>query len=250
MEKKEGEKNKFGLIGRNIDYSFSKSYFTKKFNILSLDGYSYENFHLDTILEFPELLRLNSGLKGLNITIPYKEKIIPFLDEIDEEAAKIGAVNTIHLTETGLKGFNTDAYGFKRSLFPHLKSNYTNALILGTGGASKAVAYVLDQLGIDVTYVSRNPKIGQLAYSDLDKELIESNKICINCTPLGTYPDVLAKPSIPYKYLGPDHLLYDLIYNPSKTAFLKEGEIRGATIINGSQMLELQAEKAWDIWNS
>ncbi len=250
MEKKERQKNRFGLVGRNIDYSFSKTYFTKKFEILGLDGFSYQNFHLDTISGFSELLQANPNLKGLNVTIPYKEKILIYLDRIDHEANEIGAVNTIKFTQEGLKGYNTDAYGFKESLKPYLRKDHTNALILGTGGASKAIAYVLRGLNIAYTFVSRNPKPGQLSYSELNEEHFKLNKICINCTPLGTHPRIQDKPTIPYDILSENHLLYDLIYNPAKTAFLKEGEARGATIINGLKMLELQAEKSWEIWNS
>ncbi|WP_276390179.1 shikimate dehydrogenase family protein [Eudoraea chungangensis] len=249
MEKKEQQQSKFGLIGRNINYSFSKTYFTKKFGNLSLQDYYYDNFHLDAISELPNLLRDNRGLKGLNVTIPYKEEVIKYLDRLDEEASKIGAVNTIRFTPSGLKGYNTDAFGFRESLLPHLKSEHQKALILGTGGASKAIAYVLGKLNITYTFVSRNPTKDQLAYTDLTKEVIEANKLCINCTPLGTHPNILDKPSLPYEYYGKEHLLYDLIYNPSKTAFLLEGEKRGATIINGLSMLELQAEKSWEIWN-
>ena len=240
--------NKFGLLGKNISYSFSQGYFTQKFKDLGLTNHSYENFDIQNIGELKNVLA-QDNLKGLNVTIPYKQDVIPYLNELDAKAEKIGAVNTIQFTKTGLKGFNTDAYGFKKSLEPFLKPHHRNALILGTGGASKAVRFVLDELGIANTYVSRSKKQGQYTYEELDKDIIKKNTLIINCTPLGTFPNVEAKPQIPYQYIGANHLLYDLIYNPEKTAFLALGEANGATICNGLKMLEQQAEKAWKIWN-
>tara|TARA_B100000949_G_scaffold177633_1_gene158442 strand:- start:13944 stop:14675 length:732 start_codon:yes stop_codon:yes gene_type:complete len=241
--------NRFGLLGRNISYSFSQGYFTEKFKGLGLKDHSYENFDIQNMDGFKNVLA-QDNLKGLNVTIPYKQDIIPFLDELDEKAAKIGAVNTIQFSEKGLKGFNTDAYGFQKSLEPFLKPHHKNALILGTGGASKAVRFVLDELGIANTYVSRSKKEGQYTYNELDQSILEKNTLIINCTPLGTYPNIEDKPALPYQYIGPDHLLYDLIYNPEKTSFLAMGEANGATICNGLKMLEQQAEKAWEIWNN
>jgi len=240
--------NRFGLLGKNISYSFSQGYFTQKFKDLGLTNHSYENFDIQNIGELKNVLA-QDNLKGLNVTIPYKQDVIPYLNELDAKAEKIGAVNTIQFTKTGLKGFNTDAYGFKKSLEPFLKPHHRNALILGTGGASKAVRFVLDELGIANTYVSRSKKQGQYTYEELDKDIIKKNTLIINCTPLGTFPNVEAKPQIPYQYIGANHLLYDLIYNPEKTAFLALGEANGATICNGLKMLEQQAEKAWKIWN-
>lgn len=240
----------FGLVGKNISYSFSKKYFTHKFLELGLNDCSYENFDLATIEQFSTLLRSRPGLKGLNVTIPYKEAIIPFLDDLDPEAARIGAVNTIRISPRGLTGFNTDAYGFRRSLEPMLQPQHTKALILGTGGASKAVAYVLDTLAISFSYVSRRGTQGLFAYEDLTPDIMDTHTVIINCTPLGTYPNIDEKPALPYSRIGERHLLFDLIYNPAKTAFLKEGEKHGAQILNGLRMLELQAEKAWAIWNS
>ncbi len=240
--------NRFGLLGKNISYSFSQGYFTQKFKDLGLTNHSYENFDIQNIGELKNVLA-QDNLKGLNVTIPYKQDVIPYLNELDAKAEKIGAVNTIQFTKTGLKGFNTDAYGFKKSLEPFLKPHHRNALILGTGGASKAVRFVLDELGIANTYVSRSKKQGQYTYEELDKDIIKKNTLIINCTPLGTFPNVEAKPQIPYQYIGAKHLLYDLIYNPEKTAFLALGEANGATICNGLKMLEQQAEKAWKIWN-
>lgn len=244
------KKKRFGLLGRNISYSFSQGYFTQKFSGLGLEHHSYENFDLREIGEIKEIIRENKDIKGLNVTIPYKEEIIPYLDELDAQAAKIGAVNTIKFTASGLKGFNTDAYGFKKSLEPHLKKHHKKALILGTGGASKAIAFVLDAVGIDFCFVSRKPTASQVSYTDLDSKILNEYLVIINCTPLGTHPDIEKKPDIPYEFLGAQHLLFDLIYNPEKTAFLRAGELRGASICNGLSMLEFQAEKAWEIWGN
>lgn len=240
---------RYGLLGKNISYSFSQGYFTKKFKDLGLQDHIYENFDIQHVDEFKNVLA-QDNLKGLNVTIPYKQDVIPFLDELDSKAAKIGAVNTIQFLENSIKGFNTDAYGFQKSLEPFLKPYHKNALILGTGGASKAVCFVLDELGISNTYVSRSKKEGQYTYQELDQSILEKNTLIINCTPLGTYPNIEDKPELPYQYIGPDHLLYDLIYNPEKTSFLAMGEANGATICNGLKMLEQQAEKAWEIWNN
>lgn len=248
MEKGKRAMHKFGLVGKNISYSFSKTYFTKKFSDLNLDDYEYVNFDIDSIKEFPKVLL--SSVKGLNVTIPYKEQVLTYLDEIDEEVLEIGAVNTIKILKNNkIKGFNTDIYGFEKSLKPILKNHHKNALVLGTGGASKAVKYVLKKLGIEYLVVSRNPTINQIPYAEISKNLIKKHTIIINCTPLGTFPDVNICPDIPYQFLSEKHLLYDLIYNPSKTKFLLEGEKKGAVIVNGLKMLELQAEKSWEIWN-
>lgn len=250
MESTEGKNVKFGLVGKNISYSFSRGYFTKKFAGLGLKDHSYENFDLQDISEFPKIVKTDSRISGLNVTIPYKEEVIPYLDDLDAKAKKIGAVNTIKLDRNGLKGFNTDAYGFQKSLEPYLLPHHQKALILGTGGASKAIAFVLGELNIAYTFVSRKPNTHQYAYTDLTPEIIEAHTLIINCTPLGTHPEVTAKPDISYPHLGNKHLLYDLIYNPEKTTFLKMGESRGAAIVNGQRMLELQAEKAWEIWST
>ena len=244
------EKSRFGLVGKNISYSFSKGYFTQKFKDLGLDHYFYENFDLASIDDFQNLIKQNKNLKGLNVTIPYKEVVIPYLDELNPKAEKIGAVNTIKFTKKGLKGFNSDIYGFKESIKPFLKKHHKKALLLGTGGASKAVAFVFDEIGIKFKYVSRNPKKSQLGYSDLNEKLFKEYTIMVNCTPQGTFPNIADKPDIPYQFITKKHLLFDLIYNPEKTAFLLEGEKRGAYICNGLRMLELQAEKSWEIWNS
>jgi len=240
----------FGLIGKHISYSFSKTYFTTKFENENLP-FSYDNFDIEDIKAFANILKSNPHLKGLNVTIPYKEKIIPFLDDLDKKAAKIGAVNTIKISPTGrLKGYNTDYYGFKKSITPFLKSHHKSALILGTGGASKAIAYALKKMKIDFDYVSRSPKSkAKFLYSDLNDNIIKSYQIIINCTPIGTHPNVNECPDIPYESMTSKHLLYDLIYNPSQTKFMTCGEVKGATSCNGYDMLKLQAEKAWKIWN-
>jgi len=247
MDKKLKVMHKFGLIGKNISYSFSKNYFTEKFKDLKLENYEYCNFDLQNISEFSNVI--TEDLKGLNVTIPYKEQVIEFLNEIDKDAAKIGAVNTIRIKNNKLKGFNTDVYGFETSLKTLLLPWHSKALVLGTGGASKAVVYVLRKLKIDYLVVSRSPTNGEISYEDVTDEVLINHKVIINCTPLGTFPAVENCPNIPYQYITNKHLLYDLIYNPLKTKFLLEGEKNGATICNGLKMLELQADKAWEIWN-
>lgn len=241
---------KFGLLGRQISYSFSKAHFTKKFENEGLP-YTYENFDIDTISEFPLVLKNNPGLVGLNVTIPYKEQIIPFLNNLDLKAKEIGAVNTITISKSGkLTGYNSDYYGFKKSIEPYLKPHHKNALILGTGGASKAVAYTLKELNINHEYVSRTSnRLAKFTYSDLTESIINSHTIIINCTPVGTHPNINNYPNIPFNGISKDHLLYDLIYNPLQTKFLALGESKGAFTCNGLKMLELQAEKAWEIWN-
>jgi shikimate dehydrogenase len=241
---------KLGLLGKQISYSFSKTYFATKFKNEQLP-HTYDNFDIDSILKFPEVLKNNPDLVGLNVTIPYKEAIIPYLDEISKKAKKIGAVNTIYFSPSGrLKGYNTDCYGFKNSIIPLLQSHHKNALILGTGGASKAIAYTLQQLHINYEYVSRTPNnIAKYTYSNLTVDIIKAHSIIINCTPVGTHPNLNECPNIPYEGISKVHLLYDLIYNPLQSKFLNLGEANGATTSNGLKMLELQAEKAWSIWN-
>ena len=250
MENTEDKKSNFGLIGRNISYSFSKGYFTKKFVKMGLSNHSYENFDLPEIEAIKNLIATTKNLKGLNVTIPYKELVLPYLDKLHTTAKKIGAVNTIKISEKGLIGYNTDAYGFEKSIEPFLKKHHTKALILGTGGASKAVSYVFDTLGIAHKFVSRKASDQQLSYLDITKDILVDYTIVVNCTPLGTHPNILDKPQIPYADLTKNHLLFDLIYNPEKTAFLAGGEAQGASICNGHHMLEYQAEKAWEIWCS
>ena len=240
---------KFGLIGRNISYSFSRRYFSEKFGREGIDA-SYENFDLQEINEFPQVIKSNPEIKGLNVTIPYKQAILPFLDTLDPIAKDIGAVNTIKIGENGsLTGYNTDHFGFAEALKPHLKPHHTKALILGTGGASRAVNYALKSLEIKTTFVSRSPSKNVISYEELSAEVLEEFTVIVNTTPLGTYPNVEEVPALPIKNLSSRHLIFDLIYNPSKTALMQMAEGRGATILNGQKMLELQAEKAWEIWN-
>lgn len=248
MENIERRMRKFGLIGKDISYSFSPGYFKAKFESLGLDDCTYEIFDLAEISEF-RALRTEPGLCGLNITIPYKTSISPFLDRLHEDAAQIGAVNTIRFTKTGLVGYNTDVIGFIGSLAPLLTSGDTDALILGTGGASRAIAFGLTQLGIRYRFVSRTPGKEHLSYSDLNRSIMKRHQIIINCTPLGTFPKINAAPPLPYEFLDKAHLLYDLIYNPGETKFLQKGKQAGCRIKNGLEMLHLQAEASWDIWN-
>jgi len=241
----------YGLIGKTLGHSFSKRYFTEKFETEGIAA-RYELFELPDISHFP-LLVANNRFSGLNVTIPYKEKIIPFLDELDPVAQEVGAINTIRFIRsedhTILKGYNTDVIGFTNSFAPLLQPQHQRALILGTGGASKAVAYALKTLNIDYRFVSREPSEETYSYQQLTKEIIEAHKIIINCTPVGTFPNVDVAPGIPYQYLTSEHLLYDLIYNPEKTLFMRLGEDRGATTKSGLDMLYGQAIAAWVIWN-
>ncbi|MEM6319570.1 MAG: shikimate dehydrogenase [Bacteroidota bacterium] len=242
-----------GLIGYPLSHSFSKKYFSKKFLEEKIEGYHYELYPIPTIADIKDLIVSQENLFGLNVTIPYKQQVLPFLNEISEEAAAIGAVNTIKIKNGQLKGFNTDVYGFEislRKLLASVKRPFTemNALILGTGGASKAVAYVLDKLEIKYQLVSRNAGEGRIAYQEIDKECLQSHQLLVNTTPLGTAPNVNTMPNLPYQHLTSEHFLYDLVYNPKVTKFLKMGLNCGAATMNGLEMLHLQAEKAWRIW--
>ncbi|MBU2928964.1 shikimate dehydrogenase family protein [Winogradskyella psychrotolerans] len=243
-------KFKFGLVGKDISYSFSRGYFKEKFESEN-SPHSYVNFDLQSIDELKAIIDNTSNLKGLNVTIPYKEQVIPLLDKLNKQADKIGAVNTIRFTKKNkIIGYNTDFYGFKNSLKPHLKSHHKKALILGTGGASKAIAYALKKLKIKYDFVSRSQKENvTYLYTDLTSDIISQYTIIINCTPIGTFPNVNQCPDIPYDAITSKHILYDLIYNPEQTKFLLCGELKGATTINGLEMLRLQAEKSWEIWN-
>ena len=243
-------RNRFGLLGRNINYSFSKGYFTDKFSNENFEGCTYENFDIPEINAFPQIIKSTSDLKGLNVTIPYKEVVMPFLDKLSKKAAVIGAVNTIKITKKGkLKGYNTDYYGFKKSLKPLLQSHHKKALILGTGGASKGVGFALDELGIPYTFVSRAAKDNAIDYDTINASTFDEYQIIINSTPVGTSPNTEAFPLIPYEYFTKNHIAYDLIYNPAETQFLKKAAAQGAEIKNGLDMLIFQAEKAWAIWN-
>jgi shikimate dehydrogenase len=243
----------YGLIGYPLGHSFSRTFFTDKFQRENITA-SYFNFELPEIELLPEILSENPELKGINVTIPYKEKIIAYLDLIDPVAKEINAVNTVRISKQNsrifLEGFNTDVAGFRDSIAPLLKPWHQSALILGTGGAAKAVKYVLEKLGIKYLQVSRSPKIeGVISYREVTKHIIEANKIIVNTTPLGTYPDIHSCPELPFHFLTSRHLLYDLVYNPPETSFLAMGSARGATIKNGYEMLVLQALKSWEIWN-
>ena len=241
----------YGLVGKNISYSFSQNYFTNKFSKLGYENRQYKNFDISSIEEFNSIVQGQTQLAGLNVTIPYKEAVIPFLNKLDPRAREIGAVNTIKILPDGeLLGFNTDVYGFEKSIQTLLTDHHRKALILGTGGASKAVAYVLNKLNIEFLFVSRSPEHNTtIQYRELTRELMEEFQIVINCTPLGTYPKTEEFPPIPYEFITNRHLCYDLIYNPAETIFLKKARLQGATTKNGLEMLELQAEKAWEIWN-
>lgn len=240
---------KYGLIGRNISYSFSRGYFAEKFRREHIEA-EYVNFDLQDLQELPKILEQQKDLRGLNVTIPYKEQILPFLDSLDPEAEEIGAVNTIKILDNGkLKGYNTDHVGFSEALKPFLKPHHKKALVLGTGGASKAILYALKKLKIEVTSVSRSSSGNQLSYEELDEQILQEHKIIINCTPLGTFPNVAEYPPIPLEYINSSHLLFDLVYNPPVTKLMELCKLHGAMVVNGQKMLEFQAEKAWEIWS-
>ena len=246
---------KFGLIGFPLGHSFSKGYFREKFEKENISGCQYDNYPLESIHGLTALCAEDRELEGLNVTIPYKQQVIPFLHSIDEEARAIGAVNCLKITRDPgnahrIKGFNTDCYGFETPLKNALKEYHTKALILGTGGASKAVEHVLKKLEIPFTYVSRKPANEHiLSYQKLNEEIISEFKIIVNTSPLGMYPDIGSCPDIPYSGITSHHILYDLVYNPELTLFLKLGKEKKATTINGLPMLYLQAERSWEIWN-
>lgn len=239
----------YGLIGEKLGHSFSKQFFEEKFAKENIQA-SYENFELTSIKEFPKLSESSKHFGGLNVTIPYKEVVIPFLDGLDEVAHQIGAVNTISFEDGKLIGYNTDAYGFHASIKPFLRNVHERALILGTGGASKAVAYVLEGLGINVCYLSRSAiQENMFSYEEANENMFKAFKLIINTTPLGMYPNVNDYPPIPTTYFTNDHLVVDLIYNPSETELMRLAKEQGAETINGLGMLKHQALKAWEIWN-
>lgn len=244
--------NLYGLIGFPLGHSFSKQYFSEKFQKENFRECAYENFEIPDITLLHEIRAAHPNLKGLNVTIPYKESVMPLLDEIDQEAAVIGSVNCIKIQADGsMKGYNTDAYGFYHSVKPFLENKYERALILGTGGSSKAVHYVLSRLGLKVFHATRQPsQPNHIHYNDLSPDNIKHFPLIINSTPLGMYPQLEDCPPIPYEALSPNHFLYDLIYNPTETLFLKQGRERGAHTSNGLLMLQLQAEKSWQLWHS
>jgi shikimate dehydrogenase len=243
----------FGLIGYPLGHSFSASYFADKFSREGIDA-EYRNFPLDDIRSFAGLVEQETGLRGLNVTVPYKQEIIPFLQSLSTSAEEVGAVNTITFVRSGgelkLAGDNTDVIGFRRSLEENLDSHHYGALVLGSGGSSKAVCKVLEKMGIAHTLVSRKRGKDRITYSDLDEEKMHRFPIIINTTPLGMYPHVDNSPDIPYEHLGPGHLLFDLVYNPALTRFLERGKNQGAKYVNGYDMLVYQAEASWEIWNA
>ncbi len=245
----------FGLIGYPLSHSFSQAYFRDKFKNLGLTDYDYLNFPIKEIGEIKNIIKKHPLLLGFNVTIPYKEAIINYLDDMDNDAKQISAVNTVKILRQGNKnfkliGYNTDIYGFKTSLKPFLLNSHKNALILGTGGASKAVAFALKNLGIKYKWVSRNSATNNnLNYKDLNEAIVKKHTLIINTTPLGMFPNTETFPDIPYHFINSNHLLFDLVYNPEKTPFLEKGGKNGSTIVNGYRMLELQAEKAWEIFS-
>lgn len=243
------EKSVYGLIGRNIEYSFSRNYFNQRFKREQISSHQYVNFDIDEITSCTKVFD-TADLKGCNVTVPYKKQIIPFLDELDEGAEKIGAVNCIDFKNGRKIGYNTDVYGFQNSLEKQLNKNDHRALILGTGGASLAVGYCLDKLGIEYKKVSRTSKTGVITYENLSEKDITDTQIIINCTPLGTSPNITSKPPIPYHAISNKHYLYDLVYNPELSSFLNEGKTKGGRFKNGYEMLILQAERSWEIWNN
>lgn len=253
-------KKTYGLIGFPLIHSFSQKYFTEKFSSENISDCEFKNFSVEYVSEFKNLISQHPNLLGLSVTIPHKETIIPLLDMLDSSAKNVGAVNCVKRQKSEMgkwvtTGFNTDIFGFEKSLKPLLKSHHTHALILGTGGASKAVAYVLDMFKIKFRYISRynnkkNLLSKILSYEELSQDIISESAIIINTTPLGMFPNVNTCPDIPYEHLSSKHLLYDLNYNPQETLFLKKGTEKGAEIKNGLEMLHFQAEQAWEIWNS
>ncbi len=242
----------FGLIGYPLSHSFSKKYFTAKFEKENISGVSYELYELSALQDFKSWMNSIAGLQGLNVTIPYKQEVIPFLDRLNEKAKAIGAVNVIRKESDGTyTGYNSDYYGFKNSLEDFLGTPLPEkALVLGTGGASRAVVVALQDLGIAYRYVSRQASGCTLGYEQLTPQLMEEYKLIVNTTPLGMYPATDQCPPIPYEAIGAEHRLYDLVYNPEETLFMKKGLIQGARVKNGLDMLILQAEKAWEIWNT
>lgn len=241
----------FGLIGKSLKHSFSRKYFQEKFQSEGIEDHYYELFELERIDDLLPLLQQNSSLKGFNVTIPYKESILPYLDEIDQSVEEIGACNCVKIVDGKLYGTNTDSIGFLNSFLPLVEMQHHSALILGNGGSSKAIVYTLEQCSIECTIIARNPKSNnELEWNSLTTGLIQNHKVIINTTPIGMWPQVNDFPGIPYEEIDRFHLIYDLIYNPEKTIFLQKAEARNAIIKNGLEMLELQAEASWSFWNS
>ena len=244
---------RYGLIGYPLGHSFSAGYFAEKFKTEGIDA-EYLNFEIPTAEMLPDVVRDNPTLAGLNVTIPHKQAVIPLLDSLSDEARAIGAVNVIKIDRRGdrplLRGYNADVIGFTRSIRPLLRPSHRAALVLGTGGASKAVVHGLQQLGLATQYVSRTPHDGAIGYADLTPDVMAAHTVVVNCTPVGMYPRVDACPDLPYDLVTPEYLFYDLIYNPGETCFLRRAAERGATTKNGLEMLHLQAEASWDFWHN
>jgi shikimate dehydrogenase len=246
--------NVFGLFGYPLSHSFSKKYFTEKFRKEGIAYCVYENFERKNASDIRQIVSEQPRLVGLNVTIPHKQDIVPFMDSLDAVAKTVGVVNCISVIrraktlELELLGHNTDVFGFKQSITPFLQPYHKRALILGTGGSSKAVAYVFQKAGIDFVFVSRNPTITDYTYDDLDRQKMNDFQIIVNCTPLGMHPNINSFPPIPYEHLSSQHLLFDLVYNPEETEFMRRGKAQGATVSNGMEMLKHQAEKSWEIW--
>ena len=239
----------YGLIGHPLTHSFSGKYFADKFQREGIEGHDYRLFPIPRIEDLKELLEEHPDLAGLNVTIPYKEQVIPYLDELSPVVEKIGACNCIKIKNGKLTGYNTDVIGFRKTLEPKLLPHHDKALVLGTGGAAKAVCHVLEELQIGYTLVSRHPVSGGIQYEQIDQWIMASHRLIINTTPLGMHPKVDEAPRIPYEEVGPSHYLYDLVYNPDPTLFLMQGREQGAVTENGSEMLVIQAEASWEIWN-
>ena len=245
--------DKYGIIGYPLGHSYSRGFFTDKFQKEKIDA-QYLNFPIPSAEQLREVVAENPELRGLNVTLPYKQAVIPMLDELSDEAREIGAVNVIRVRRKNgipfLKGFNSDIIGFMNSIRPLLKPNHRKALILGTGGASRAVRVGLERLGIDWTYVSQTPAKGRFTYEELTPEILQNYQVVVNCSPVGMYPNKDACPAIPYEALTPGHLLFDVVYNPEETLFMKRGAEQGAVVKNGLEMLYLQAVASWEFWNS
>ena len=240
--------DKYGIIGNPLGHSFSKGFFTEKFAREGIDA-QYLNFQIPEIGKLTDVLKENPELRGINVTLPYKTEVIPFLDELSDEAREIGAVNVVQIRNGHLKGFNSDIIGFTRSIQPLLKPHHKKALILGTGGASRAIRVGLTRLGLEWKYVSRTPREGMITYEDITAETLREYEVIVNCSPVGMFPKVDECPTIPYEFLTADNLLYDLVYNPKDTLFLKRGREQGARGKNGLEMLHLQAIASWEFWN-
>jgi shikimate dehydrogenase len=240
--------DKYGIIGNPLGHSFSKGFFTEKFAREGIDA-QYLNFQIPEIKELLVILKENPELRGLNVTLPYKTEVIPFLDELSDEAREIGAVNVVQVRNGHLKGFNSDIIGFAQSIQPLLKPHHKKALILGTGGASRAIRVGLTRLGLEWKYVSRTPREGMITYDDITAETLKEYEVIVNCSPVGMFPKIDECPAIPYEFLTADNLLYDLVYNPETTLFMKKGALQGAIVKNGLEMLHLQAIASWKFWN-